>query len=191
MANFEEAYSIMLRNEGGYSNIAADKGGETYKGIARNFWPNWSGWAIIDGIKAVRKINWNEEIQDTNLKLSVKNFYKVNFWNKMSGSAIQDQFIANVLFDSFVLMGGNAVKMAQRLLTYNGYTLLIDGALGPKTLNAINTVNQEFFYHAFLAARKEYHEARAKSDVSQLQFLKGWLARVDKFPAYLKKKALA
>ena len=38
MANFEEAYKKTSDFEGGYVNDEDDAGGETYRGIARNFW---------------------------------------------------------------------------------------------------------------------------------------------------------
>jgi hypothetical protein len=40
----------MIYNEGGFKliDIAADRGGQTYAGIARNFHPNWPGWHCID-----------------------------------------------------------------------------------------------------------------------------------------------
>ncbi|MDR1034997.1 MAG: hypothetical protein LBT40_00015 [Deltaproteobacteria bacterium] len=32
--------------EGGWANNPADSGGETFRGIARNFHKSWPGWAI-------------------------------------------------------------------------------------------------------------------------------------------------
>lgn len=48
MADFLQAYESMIRNEGGYTlhTVAGDRGGMTYAGIARNFHPNWPGWAL-------------------------------------------------------------------------------------------------------------------------------------------------
>ena len=37
MAEFETAYYLTNKIEGGYANDQDDKGGETYRGIARNF----------------------------------------------------------------------------------------------------------------------------------------------------------
>lgn len=49
-AEFLTAFERMIRNEGGYvlHTVADDKGGMTYAGIARNRWPNWAGWSVID-----------------------------------------------------------------------------------------------------------------------------------------------
>lgn len=48
MANFQRSFSKTSVFEGGYANNPNDKGGETYRGIARNHHPKWAGWKIID-----------------------------------------------------------------------------------------------------------------------------------------------
>lgn len=40
--------------EGGYANVLGDKGGETYMGISRVYWPSWPGWPVIDDWRAER-----------------------------------------------------------------------------------------------------------------------------------------
>src|ERR1035441_4044145 len=52
VADFNAAHQQVMGNEGGYANNPADAGGETYKGIARKFWPQWCGWKYVDGVKA-------------------------------------------------------------------------------------------------------------------------------------------
>ena len=49
MSEFQPAFESMIVNEGGYklTNVSGDKGGMTYAGIARNRWPNWSGWPAM------------------------------------------------------------------------------------------------------------------------------------------------
>ena len=51
MADFKEAFELTLAHEGGYVKDPDDRGGETYKGIARRYNPGWSGWARIDKAK--------------------------------------------------------------------------------------------------------------------------------------------
>ena len=51
MANFQQAFQHTAAAEGGYSNNPKDKGGETYRGIARKYWPDWAGWIIVDEYK--------------------------------------------------------------------------------------------------------------------------------------------
>ena len=56
MSNFENAIGIVLANEWGYKSPAAaardgDPGGETFCGIARNYFSSWPGWKRIDKTK--------------------------------------------------------------------------------------------------------------------------------------------
>lgn len=188
MANFDISYRLLIPREGGYANVAGDKGGETYQGVARNFWPAWRGWAIIDAIKATRLILHGEFINDYGLKLAVKDFYRVNFWNRMMGNSIKNQQIADILFDSHVLMGGNGIKIAQRVLRALGFAVDVDGVVGTKqTLPALNNVDAETFYQRFKEARAAYHKEVVHKNPSQAKFLAGWLNRVASFPSSLKK----
>ena len=81
---FEEAFPEMIKHEGGYANVVGDSGGETYKGVSRNNFPNWEGWKIIDelknkGIKTASRINSALANDDIMLDM-VKRFYFINFW---------------------------------------------------------------------------------------------------------------
>ena len=51
MAQFEPAFEKTMKFEGGYANNPADRGGETYRGIARKIWPGWNGWPLVDAAK--------------------------------------------------------------------------------------------------------------------------------------------
>ena len=53
MATFDPAFDKMIRNEGGFklTNIAGDRGGQTYAGIARNVHPD-CGEPTCGGIAA-------------------------------------------------------------------------------------------------------------------------------------------
>ena len=52
MADFDLAYAPVAKWEGGWTHDSGDKGGETYAGIARAFFPDWPGWHFIDAAKA-------------------------------------------------------------------------------------------------------------------------------------------
>lgn len=116
MADYRHAIAKILRTEGGYVNDADDAGGETYKGIARNFWPNWRGWQFIDGAKY--NSNWPKCLTViSQLQDAVIDFYKVNFWDKIGGDMIASQTIADMLVDSAVNEGVKpAVRRAQKIV---------------------------------------------------------------------------
>ena len=106
MADFKTAYDKTMKVEGGYANTEGDSGGETWKGIARNYHPKWSGWSIIDTFKPIRNI----AVFESNLKASqtlqrlVLEFYKEEFWDVMLLDQVQNQDIANEMFDTGVNM---------------------------------------------------------------------------------------
>ena len=51
MADFDIAYGETELREGGYVNDPVDRGGETHRGVARKFNPDWKGWALVDRLK--------------------------------------------------------------------------------------------------------------------------------------------
>ncbi len=142
MAGFEQAYYETQDHEGGYSNHAKDKGGETYKGIARKFWPKWEGWTIIDRIKDELPPNLREAQMNNNVYLEglVSAFYKEHFWDVLKCEEMP-QSIANELFDTSVNMGvGYGAKCLQKALNklnrnQKDYPdLIVDGGIGNKSI---------------------------------------------------------
>src|SRR5690242_13832319 len=98
MASFTAAYAILAPNEGGYRNVPYDRGGETYRGIARNYHPEWSGWAFIDAYKAKHgSIPAGTIFQE--LEPDVMNFVQGIFWTKVHGDQISNQALANMVLD--------------------------------------------------------------------------------------------
>lgn len=144
MADYKHAIAKILRTEGGYVNDTDDAGGETYKGIARNFWPNWAGWKIIDSVKTKGWPSGNDKFDNDVkshilLKILVLQdmvvaFYKSNFWDKVGGDQIASQTIADNLVDSAVNEGIKpAVKRAQMIVG-----LAQTGVVTPELVTRLN-----------------------------------------------------
>jgi len=162
MAEFMQAYESMIRNEGGYTlhTVSGDRGGMTYAGIARNFHPNWPGWAAID----------RGDIPDTEL---VRQFYRQNFWTPIRGDDIADQRVARNVFDFAVNAGvATSSRLAQIVV---GTTP--DGKIGPRTLAALNAIDPEKFVLAFALAKLARYRDIVTRDRTQQKFLLGWLNR--------------
>lgn len=145
MADFTKAYNRTGINEGLWSNVIGDAGGETWKGIARNLHPNWEAWTLIDFIKSglifpekptkkdIDKLN-KALLANEKLELSVRKFYKNEFWDKTRGDEILIQLIAESIYDSSVNMGyKQAIKLAQR-----SAALKESGIMDDITLNKLN-----------------------------------------------------
>ena len=162
MANFLPAYEKVLLAEGGYqlTDIANDRGGLPYAGIARKPNPSWGGWNIID----------RGETPPADM---VRRFYRDNFWDKIRGDEIKDQHVAELLYDFAVNAGvSTTIKLAQIVV---GATP--DGKVGPKTLEAWNSCDPRMFSYAFSIAKITRYRDIVARDKTQLKFLVGWVSR--------------
>lgn len=174
MANFNKAYEIGRVNEGGYSNRKSDKGGETYAGVARNYWPRWEGWKIIDAYKKIAPIKQGKVFDNPELEGYIYSFYRMNFWNKILGDQIEDQQVANLIYDWSMTSGG-AIREVQKVI---GATP--DGRFGPASLSrlnkAISSSGGKLIFNKIKEARRRYYIS-----LNQPANIKGWINRVNSF----------
>ncbi len=166
MDNFEKAFEFMIKNEGGYilHKVKGDRGGQTYAGIARNFWGNWEGWEIID----------NDDMENPALTGFVRDFYKKNFWDKIKGDLITDPMVSESIFDFAVNAG---TKTASKLVqTVVGSTP--DGILGKITIGKLNDHDSQLFIMAYSLAKLARYKWICRRDPVQKKFLYGWVTRI-------------
>ncbi len=184
MADLKIAEAKTLKWEGGYCNVAGDKGGETIFGIARNMHPSLSLWKILDDYKSTfkdfgRKDYKNLEklcLGNGEFKRTMHDFYKTCFFDKIKGEQIESQDVANALYDFAVNSGvSRAVKSIQEVLNVS-----VDGVLGNKTLEAINNADGKELCNKLCQRREAFFHAIAKKGQNE-KFLKGWLNRVKDF----------
>ena len=190
MANFEEAYRITLGHEGGYANDSYDAGGETYKGVARRYYPSWEGWAIIDAAKSNKHTFPGSLPNNHYLEELIRKFYKANYWDKFWGDEIPNQIVANEMFDTGVNMGTRrAVKYLQMGLNLlnrnqkNYADIMEDGVFGNNTLNTLkmylNIDNESYLVKIMnILQGMHYIEYMTKSP-TQERFARGWLSRIN------------
>lgn len=190
MGDFNIAFQITMGHEGGYANSKIDNGGETYKGVARNFWPKWEGWIAIDDIKA--KYGSSAAIinkyagSDINLQAAIKTFYKVNFWDVYSLDRVTDQAIAEEMFDTGVNMGvpvqSKLLQKALNLTNLNQKTfkdLTVDGNIGPVTLGVLNNhPNKKLVLKILNVLQGARYISIAEHNPSQEMFINSWFSRV-------------
>jgi lysozyme family protein len=151
MAVFKKAFEKVLEFEGGYVNDKKDIGGETKYGISKKAFPN------VD----IKNLTLNE----------AKEIYKKVYWDKIKGDEINNQKIAEIIFDTAINMGAYfAIKSAQKILNVKQ-----DGIIGAITLNALNNVNEEVFTKDYKLSRIAKYVDIAKGD--KIKFLRGWIKR--------------
>ena len=189
MADYDVAYDITLAHEGGYDNDPDDAGGETYKGVARKFYPTWAGWAIIDAAK--EEPNFPESLKD-NIVLDsmIREFYKINYWNRIGGDDLSEQLLANELFDTGVNMGvSRAVEFLQKALNVLNRSGKLyddigeDGKFGNDTINALSaylsTDSVNLLLKIINVLQGMHYVNYMTKNPTQEKYARGWFARVE------------
>lgn len=165
MATFEPAFQKTLRNEGGFllHNVAGDRGGMTYAGIARNANPDWPGWKLID----------RDDLSNPQLTPMVRELYQKLYWDPIKGDQITSQGIAEAVYDFAVNAGvRTASKLAQIVVDTTP-----DGYIGDKTIAALNAQDESVFVARYALAKVARYAEICNRDKGQSKFLLGWLNR--------------
>ncbi len=172
MANFASAFSATMKAEGGYVNDPKDPGGETYKGVARKLNSKWDGWIVIDKAKQANNFPANLD-SNAPLQEKIKAFYETNYWDKVRGDDINDQHIAESIFDFAVNAGPvTSAKLAQ--LTVNAEP---DGVIGPATLQKINADDPRAFLSLFALHKIRRYMKICEQRPDSKKFFYGWVRR--------------
>ena len=162
MNNYKDAIEKVLKEEGGYVKDPVDRGGETFRGISRKFFPKWEGWEIVD-----------IDYFDDRLDELVVGFYRDYFWKPIHLDKVEDEFVASMLLNVAVNQGKRSVvKKIQRILGVK-----VDGIIGPVTLQALNDSNRDAFVYQFILETIDLYTHLITTDKRQKRFIAGWLAR--------------
>jgi len=156
--NFEFSLNHVLKHEGGWADHPKDPGGATMKGVTLATYSDWLG----------RPASKEElrNISDGHLR----EIYKTRYWDAVRGDDLPSG-LDYVVFDMAVNSGpGRAVRMLQSAV---GATP--DGAIGPKTLAAVQAQNPETLIATFQRNRQHFLEALP----TFATFGKGWTRRVN------------
>jgi lysozyme family protein len=171
-ADFSTAHQLVLANEGGYVNDPQDPGGETYKGVARKIWSAWDGWTNVDLNKRQSGFPGNLE-KDHDLQSKVEHFYESNFWNKVHGSDLNDQRIANSIYDFAVNAGSStSVGLAQSVVDIE-----TNGVMDPVSIDAINKFDPELFLSIFTITKIARYISIVKRRPIHQKYFYGWVRR--------------
>ena len=183
MLSIDDIVSDILRREGGYVNDPDDPGGATNHGVTlhtmRRLGIDVDGDGDVD-INDVRKLTRDRAAE----------IFKEHYFVKPGISALPEVLQASV-FDMYVNAGGAAVKILQRLLAEFGFTVVVDGALGPKTVAAANkalAVAPNHLADAYGIARRNYYYTLADNRTTSRKYAKridggkgGWITRAEAF----------
>lgn len=186
MSEFEKAYQKTAASEGGYALVKGDRGGETYKGISRKFYPDWMGWTLIDKAKTAGR--FPSSLDDSTLiETLVEKFYHDEFWVKPKIALIDVQSIADEVFDTAVNCGQKTailfLQEAMNLCNQNGELygeLSVDGQLGINSVTAVNKYPNrrlDVLLGVLNLLQGERYLNICRKDPTQEKFLHGWVGQ--------------
>ncbi len=200
MATFDPAYERATAPEGGWCHVKGDAGGETYVGITRVFHPKAAVWPLIDAQKSHPSFRrgalaFSRHLATLpELAAAVKEHYRTEWWDRM-GLDRFPQRVANEVFEESVNMGrAGAGKYLQRFCNAFNYQkvngqdsrlfvdLAEDGAVGPKTLEALGIVlarrvDEAAAVHALNCLQGAHYLGIGAKRLSQRKFVAGWMTR--------------
>ena len=171
MADFKPAFAFVLQHEDSTRSgkVTVDAGGRTRFGIVEKFHPDLPEKFFIgpaeDALAEAEKIEERE------------------YWDAMRLADVEDQNIANKLFDMGVNMGvRQAAIYAQRAanaLIAADARVAEDGVIGPKTLVAINAADPMAYRQLLCELSAAHYRHLAAVNPAQAVNLAGWMKRAE------------
>ena len=183
MLSIDDIVSEILRREGGYVNDPDDSGGATNHGVTihtmRRLGIDVDGDGDVD-VEDVRKLTRDRAAR----------IFREHYFVRPGIAALPEVLQASV-FDMYVNAGGAAVKILQRLLAKFGFPVVVDGALGPKTVAAASmafAVAPNHLADAYGIARRNYYYDLADNRSTSRKYARrqdggkgGWITRAEEF----------
>jgi len=106
------------------------------------------------------------------LQKLVDEFYRAHFWDAYKLTSLQNQAVANWIYDHAVNAGSSGIKWAQEVAGVKR-----DGIIGYHSIEAINAMGPINFLRQAEDVAAFYRLDRALANPSQIQFLPSWLRR--------------
>lgn len=166
MSEFIPALSYTLNWEDPKRDYAVvpDVGGFAIAGVNSNSWP-----------EAYREIT---ETSQSQRYAKISYFYYENFWVPLKIKGLDSQDLANRVFDEGVNASSLiSSKLLQRAISSLGKNLEVDGVIGPATLEAANSLDQEKLLVAFKEIRLHYYEDIVANHPQFSNYLGEWRKR--------------
>lgn len=163
MADVKKATVKLFGVEGGEVNDPDDNGGHTKYGICQRSYPN-------------------EDIHALTLERAAA-IYERDFWKPLRLSEIQNQTIAEEIFDTAVNCGvGTAAKILQEAINLSNYPepdIAVDMHIGPATIAAVNNhKSPRALYKALNGLQFMRYVGIIRANPKQEKFFRSWASRV-------------
>lgn len=172
MAEFKPAIDRTMKFEDDPrrpGRVTTDAGGRTRFGIAQKFHPDLPEEFFTKPA--------DEALEDA------EQILEADYWDLMHLAEIEDQDVANKLFDMGVNMGVHQAGVyAQRAANFApqfAVTLKEDGVLGSKSIAAINAIDPVTYRDLLCQFSAAHYRHIATNNPAQAEYLHGWLTRAE------------
>jgi lysozyme family protein len=173
MATFQAAIEWVLQHEGGFQKAASDPG-NYYQG--QLIGTNWGVSAPV-----ARSAGWTGRMEDMPRQWAIDNVYLPNYWPGLS--AINNENIAAKILDMRLSGKARADRYVQQGLIDMGWTISVDGVIGPMTAQAINQEDASVVMSMLQAQHAAiYQDSYDRNPIGE-SWLKNWMSRAADVPA--------
>jgi len=183
MKTVREIAEEIVRREGGFVNDPDDPGGATNFGVTihtlRRLGLDLTGDGAV-GIADVRALSQAQAVE----------IFVAQYFEKPR-IGLLPRVVQDSVFDMYVNAGANAVRILQRLLADMGYTVAVDGVIGPQTAAAARDAaarDAAAFRDAYGVARRNYYFRLADRRPASRKYVRtraggkgGWIKRAEEF----------
>jgi lysozyme family protein len=183
MKTVQQIANDIIAREGGYVNDPDDLGGATNFGVT---------------IGTLRRLGIDNDgdgrVTSSDVRLLTSAQARDIFVEHYFSGPLIDELppvLHASVFDMYVNAGSNAVRILQRLLVDMGQSIVVDGQIGPQTIEACLIAQSLAPHHladAFGIARRNYYYALADRRPKSRKYAKrqdggkgGWITRAEEF----------
>lgn len=151
--NFDQAFDVLLKHEGGFVDHPDDPGGATRYGVTE---------------AVAREVGYRGDMRELPIALAAR-IYRERYWDAVRAEQLPAA-VRYVVFDAAVNSGvGQAARWLQRAVGVRD-----DGVIGPQTLAAVAQHNPEALARRFLSQRLRFMSGLANWPA----FGRGWARRI-------------
>ena len=172
-ADIKPALIETFGNEGGKQCLKSDPG---------NRYPDGTWGCTVFGMSPRAYPNMP---RDPSLDYVAK-VYERDFWKPLRLNEVKSQIVANAIFDAAINQGEDTWKKKlqeglQEVINLSNATaadITVDGVIGPKTIQTLNSVDQVDLYVNLIGLQWERYHVIVRKNPKMKEWYRGWMRRV-------------
>lgn len=179
MADFRKIFELTLNHEGGFQKFANDSANYvngkligTNRGISASAY--YTYYKRVPTEQDMRNLTKEQAYQ----------IYKANYWNKINGDKINNQSVAELMFQYIIGSGASQLSDLKDIANkVAGKKIIasVDRTFTDAEIELINKLPAKIYWEALKAWRHAYFLRLVAAKPKLKQFLKGWQKRLNSY----------